>query len=174
MAGGDLQIRSIYGRAGSNFRLIDLQPAGLAHTPLEERKQQSKAFILSPEASPLPPSPDPTPLSSSRPVMRRVRSWSHPWMEAVEKIDHRAGELGSCPGPGSNGGPGSKIPRGVKPTLPCRTSPATAPPRSSSSPPASVVSSPPRRRAGRRRPRPGSPWPSPAPGAWGLRRASVP
>jgi len=43
----------------------------------------------------------------------------------------------------------------------------------SSSPPAGLVSSHPRRRAGRRRPRPGSPWPSPAPGAWGLRLASV-
>jgi hypothetical protein len=46
--------------------------------------------------------------------------------------------------------------------------------RSSPSPPAGLVSSPPRQKAGRRRPRPGSPWPSPAPGAWGLRRAFVP
>ena len=65
-------------------------------------------------------------------------------------------------------------PTRLAPTLPCRPSPATALPRPSSSPPASAVSSPPHRRAGRRRPRPGSPWPSPAPGAWGLRRALVP
>ena len=44
----------------------------------------------------------------------------------------------------------------------------------SSAPPASAVSSPPHRRAWCRRPQPGSPWRSPAPGAWDLRRALVP
>lgn len=45
--------------------------------------------------------------------------------------------------------------------------------RSSSFPPAPSVSSHPHQRAGRRRLRPGFPWPFPARGTWDLRQAFV-